>query len=171
MMWGCFAGDTIRTLIPLYGDPISKRGGVTGRVYLAALQRELVRVIEQFEGEEIIYFMQDNAGIHRWNPVKEWLENLRTTHGVQVEVIKWPPYSPDLNPIEHVWAILKALFHKMYPDMWKEKGPKHIIRRRIEAGILRCWELIPSSYFDRLVESMPDRIEAVIASEGWYTKY
>jgi transposase len=40
-------------------------------------------------------FMQDNAPIHTAHIIKDWLEEMA------IEVLEWPPYSPDLNPIEH----------------------------------------------------------------------
>jgi transposase len=39
--------------------------------------------------------MQDNASIHTAHKVKDWFEE----NGIQTT--DWPPYSPDLNPIEH----------------------------------------------------------------------
>jgi transposase len=40
--------------------------------------------------------MQDNAPIHTARVVKEWFE----MNGI--DTIDWPPYSLDLNPIEHI---------------------------------------------------------------------
>ena len=40
--------------------------------------------------------MQDNASIHTSRLARDWLQE----HGI--EVTDWPPYSPDLNPIEHL---------------------------------------------------------------------
>jgi transposase len=41
-------------------------------------------------------FMQNNAHIHTAKKVKKWFED------EGIPVMEWPPYSPDLNPIEHL---------------------------------------------------------------------
>jgi transposase len=45
--------------------------------------------------ESGLEFMQDNAPIHSAQKVQDWLRN----H--EIPVMTWPPYSPDLNPIEN----------------------------------------------------------------------
>jgi transposase len=45
--------------------------------------------------------MHDNAASHRADSTRELLRENK------VKIIKHPPYSPDLNPIEHVWAKMK----------------------------------------------------------------
>ncbi|ORD97419.1 TCB2 [Hepatospora eriocheir] len=44
---------------------------------------------------------QDNDPKHTSNVVKDWLDEKN------IDVLPWPPQSPDMNPIEHIWAYMK----------------------------------------------------------------
>lgn len=50
--------------------------------------------------------IMDNASFHKSPIIRELIES------VGCKLIYLPPYSPDLNPIEHVWANLKTLIRK-----------------------------------------------------------
>ena len=53
--------------------------------------------------------MQDNAPCHTSKLVLAFLKRKR------IEFIKWPPYSPDLNPIENIWHWMKHVLETEYP--------------------------------------------------------
>ena len=47
-----------------------------------------------------------------------------------------PPYSPDLNPIEHVWALVKDKLQKHYPELYLMKGSDNEIKEAIQEAIV-----------------------------------
>jgi hypothetical protein len=111
-------------------------------------------------------FMQDNASIHTARKVKDWFLD----HSV-VNITDWPPYSLDLNPIEHIWWELKKRLYEMFPDIAADKSESEYARQRLESALQATWDTIDQSQFDCLYKSMPSRIEACIKAGGWHTKY
>lgn len=82
-----------------------------------------------------------------------------------------PPYSPDLNPIEHVWVHLKRQLHRKYPDIATTPGGPDRVRSKLIEVLPEVWDSLPESLIQKLWQSMPDRVAAVIAAKGWYTRY
>ena len=81
----------------------------------------------------------------------------------------WPPYSPDMNPIENMWKLLKAKIIELYPELVTMKDNDttkwHLIRAAKEA-----WELLEEDLLNKLTLGMQKRIDALKAAGGWYTK-
>lgn len=102
-------------------------------------------------------FQQDNAPIHTARIVKNWIQEQN------VELLQWPPYSPDLNLIENVWG---WLVRKVY-----ESGRQFEDRESLIAAIKLAWREISLDYIKRLYDSMPDRIYEVIMNKGGSTHY
>ena len=103
-------------------DVLARKEGYSARSYIWALEEGLMPVYKPLD----IYQM-DNAPIHMLNLVKKWLE----THGVWT--LDFPPYSPDLNPIEHLQLALKRKILELYPELEQMGQSKEDLERLIEA--------------------------------------
>ena len=76
-------------------------GPVNGRSFAAYIEQFLVPTLAP--GDIVI---MDNLGSHKGQPVR------RAIRAVGAHLFFLPPYSPDLNPIEQVFAKLKTLLRK-----------------------------------------------------------
>lgn len=109
-----------------------------------------------FENMPVHYiFQHDNDPKHTSRLVKRWLldEN--------IDVLDWPPQSPDLNPIENLWAIVKR-------DL-KGKTPKNT--DELFQLVKQSWENISVGTCQNLINSLPRRLTNVVKNKGYPTKY
>jgi len=163
MFWAAFNERHGTSLVPMLGDPESARGGVTGRVVREVLEENLPTICEPGS-----IFAQDNASTHTARVVQDWLRPWALENGV--ELVDWPPYSPDLNPIENLWKLLKEKICARYPNLADMPKNQAAMDRLVRAAV-EVWEDFEEDLFVRLVDSVVRRLEAVIAAGGWYTKY
>ena len=81
--------------------PFVLDGPINGEWFLAYVQQLLIPTLSP--GDVVI---MDNLGSHKGKAVR------RAIRQAGAHLIFLPPYSPDLNPIEQVFAKLKALLRK-----------------------------------------------------------
>jgi transposase len=159
MFWAAFSQNERTGLVPLDSDPESARGGVTSRVIVALYQAFLPTIVEPGD-----IFMQDGASVHTAHIVT------RLLHEMGVQVMVWPPYSPDLNPIENLWALMKIEIYKLYPELEHADDTVETLEALIEAA-KEAWHAIDQAVLYNLSITMPHRVQAVLEAGGWYTKY
>ena len=141
-------------------DPEAKRQGYSAASYVGVLEDQLPSIWEPG-----LIFMQDNAPIHTSRLARDWLEEQG------IDVSKWPPYSPDLNPIKHLWFWLKKLVYTVRPDIEEVGGDAEHVREELYEALEKAWTLIDPKLMEDLVRSMKRQVKAVIKAKGWYTKY
>ena len=145
MFWRAFQGNKVGPLVDVVGS-------LNGQKYLDILKKN-VKVGEMILNSTI--FQQENAPSHKCKSVQNWLLESN------IKVMNWPPQSPDLNPIENVWSFIKILL-----DKFKVTSKKMLMEK-----LKDIWSKIPPSYLEKLVHSMPNRVQAVLKNKGGHTKY
>ncbi len=100
------------------------------------------------------YFQQDNAPCHKAQIISDWF----LEHDNEFTLLKWPPQSPDLNPIEVEREI--RIMDVQLTNLQK-----------LCDAIMSIWTKISEECFQQLVESMPRRIKAVLKTKMGPTQY
>jgi transposase len=106
-------------------------------------------------GHEQWWLLHDGSPVFNSRVVQTWL------HNHAINVLDWPPYSPDLNPIENLWPRVHALMDKLHPTTDEE----------VADAFVNCWPDLSLDLFTDYAQSMPARIAAVIEANGDATKY
>ena len=99
-------------------------------------------------------FQQDSAPALKSGIVLEWCRD-KLPDFIRAE--EWPPYSPDLNPMDYcVWSYLEG----------KACSKKHQPLDSLKESLLKAWEEMPMEYVRAKVDGLPRRLKACIRARG-----
>jgi transposase len=148
MFWGAFSRSALGPLVAIEGT-------MNAESYIDILKEYVIPELAA-AGKPMI-FQQDNAPCHKAKVVKDFLaaNNVRT--------LEWPAQSPDMNPIENLWAIVKR---KRQAKFGVPRTRKDLIEQ-----IFTIWKTMEVEILQKLSDSMENRLQAVLFSKGKPTKY
>ena len=149
-VWGCFSSSSFGRLV-CFTRNLNAQYMTT--LYETAL---LPSAVDLFgEGCDSWILQEDNDPKHRSKITKAWKKEN------EIKVLPWPSMSPDQNPIENVWGLMKM-------NLAKKKIRK---LSTLKGQITKEWNQLPKEYAANLVRSMRRRVEALIEAEGDYTMH
>jgi hypothetical protein len=152
MFWGCISVWGIGPLVALEGSQ-------NQHTYCEMLKNHFIDEFKAAKEEFGIdfQFMQDNAPCHKTRKVDDFLR----TNGIPT--LEWPPQSPEINPIENIWNIIKARRNKRF------EMPTN--REELIDPIFTIWDELEIEVVESCIENMERRLNEVIRMKGRATKY
>lgn len=147
MVWGCFSYHGVGNLEFIEGTMDSAK-------YVDILSRNL-RSSATNMGLKSFVFQQDNDPKHKAKLTNQFFE------AKNIQVMDWPPQSPDLNPIENLWGSMKEAI--------AEKEPKNL--RELKVIITDEWNKISVETCKKLALSFKKRALAIYKAAGGHINY
>lgn len=148
MVWGAICYGSRSPLIFI-------QGSMTARRYIDVVLDPAA--IPYVQGIANAMFQQDNARPHIARISVDHLEQ------ANVRILPWPPRSPDLSPIEHVWDMMGRRLNDL------PHQPETLQQLRHEIQII--WDVIDQINIDNLIRSMPRRVAECSNLRGGPTHY
>jgi transposase len=147
-MWGCFSSQGVGSMSLFHEN-------MDTRLYTYYMARHMKPHALRTWPNAGWFYLQDNASYHGAAASRRWFHNNGVT------CIEFPPHSPDLNPIENLWAHLKRRIEDHNARSIEEL--KEIISEE--------WAEISADFCARLTHSMPHRLQLVVEAGGHRTRY
>ena len=147
MVWGCISYHGVGRLAFVENTMNTAQ-------YIHILSNNLEQSASDM-GLASFIFQQDGARCHTSKLAMEYFEQQ------QIELLEWAPQSPDLNPIEHVWAFMKKKL-KLSPA-------KNL--QELKVKLVQIWNEIPLEFIQKLIKGMFKRSYEVFKAKGGHISY
>ena len=146
MVWGGIAYGHKMPLIVINGN-------------LNAVQHRdrILSTVAPYVQQHQLTLQQDNARPHVARICRDYLQ------AQHVDPLEWPPYSPDLSPIEHLWDEIDRRIRR------RPQAPQNL--QQLTDAIIEEWDRLPQRKINTLVLSMHKRIRAATLARGGHTRY
>ena len=150
-VWGMITSHGVGRIVRIEGN-------LTGVLYREILEDDALGTFSDLGLDPSDYYFQhDNDPKHTAKIVKEWF----TEKGI--DLLDWPPNSPDISIIENLWDYLDHQIRK--------RNPLPTSEATLWEALQEEWYKIPNDYIASLYQSLPDRVAALVSAEGNATRY
>ncbi|GFX98391.1 transposable element Tcb1 transposase [Trichonephila clavipes] len=147
MVWGCFSWFGLNPLVPVIGN-------MNSEMYVGILDNAALPTLWQYFGEGPFLFQRDNCSIHTSRLAQTWFDKMG------VRKLDWPSQNPDL---EHLGDESERRL-RIQPNR-----PSSL--QALTSAVMDAWKAIPMVTYQKLVENLPKRVQAVIHAKGGPTSY
>lgn len=153
MVWGCIAYNKKGPLIFLPKDQC-KGVDYVDLVMSGPLWDFYAELCEE---RGLAMVMEDGAPVHRCKVAKTFRDHN------SMGIFPHPAQSPDMNPIEHVWYLMKIAINN--------RAVKPRNEEELKRALLEEWEKIDIKIINKLISSMSNRVKQLMEVRGGSTRY
>jgi transposase len=150
-MWGCFSGHGLGYSY-LFNESLDAK--LLKHILSTHLLSSAQLHFQQHPPEQW-WFLQDNDPKHSSREIRSWL------HNNGVSCLDFPPYSPDLNPMENLWNDIARRVEQREAETMEQ----------LQDVVAEEWAATSTDLLAKLAHSMPKRCKAVIDAQGGHTHY
>jgi transposase len=150
-VWGCFSASGVG-----YSYIFNEK--LNAKLFKTVLSTHLLpsaQLLFPQDPPQQWWFLQDNDPKHTSREIHSWL------HNNGISCLDFPPYSPDLNPIENLWNDLARRVEQKQVETMEQ----------LQDVVAAEWKATSTDLLTKLAHSMPKRCKAVIDAKGNHTDY